>query len=447
MSPDVTFAPGFLARFKKSRAKTAHLVLVGTKPDIIKQAPLVLELKRRRQCVVFGDTGQHYDRPLTRDAQELTGVTPDFNLRVRGELYEKIGQIIARFGSVLSTLRAAGQTVIPYAHGDTTTAMAVSCAAFMNETPVVHVEAGLRSYTPRQEIFDAVLKNFSFPLYAAVLSNKNNWQKGSLEPYPEQYNTRTIAPAAALHAAPVEINRRNLLAEGFRADRISVVGNPIADAITFALKKGSPIIKHYPALAHGFIRCAIHRRENVASRHRFTLIMTALANFIQEDRPVLLVAHALTRAALKDYGLLQSFRRLSRKHPKFIFEETLWPYLDNIVALTKARLNITDSGGEQEEGNILGIPTATARFGSDRPETVWVGSNIIAPPVSPRLFEKILRGAYNNPKMRAAPKIYGQNVAKKIIDEVQTIQRREKLFQWEHERFGYTKFDFWKKGE
>lgn len=446
MHSDITFAPWFLKKFKRSRAQTMHLVMVGTKPDIIKQSPLVLELKRRKQCVVFGDTGQHYDHNLTRDAKELTGITPDFNLHVQGELYEKIGRIIERFGQVLRFLRSRDHTVIPYAHGDTTTAMALSSGAYMNEVPVVHVEAGLRSFTPRKEIFEAALRHFSFPVYAATLRNQRDWQKGSIEPYPEQYNTRTVAPAAAFHAAPTKINRENLIAEGFRPDRVKVVGNSVADAIQIALKQPSDVFKEWPLLKKGFIRCAVHRRENVGSRHRFSVIMDTLADLAREGYTVLLVSHNLTLGAIKEYGFYAKFKTLKRTHPNFLFEEQLMPYRDNVRALTTVKLNITDSGSEQEEGNIMGFPTATARFGSDRPETVWAGGNIIAPPLSKELFKAVVLGAYDNPAMRKSPNLYGEQVAKKIVDEVTRIKRHERLFQWEHERFGFNEYDFWNDG-
>lgn len=445
MYSGVTFTPGFWQRFKKSKSKTVHIVVVGTKPDIIKQSPLVLELKRRRQNIVFGDTGQHYDYELTRDAQELTGLTPDFNLHVKGELYEKIGQIIERFGGVLHQLRAHGHTLIPYAHGDTTTAMAVSNAAFMNQVPVVHVEAGLRSFSPKQNVFDTALKSFNFSAYTRQLRSRTNWHKGSIEPYPEQYNTRAVAPAAAFHAAPVAVNRENLLAEGFRLDRIKVVGNSIVDAEAIALKKSSNILQEYPLLKEGFIRCAVHRRENVASRHRFSVIMETLLELVEREYNVVLVSHNLTLAAAKEYGFYSKLKQLAKKYPNFLFEEKLWPYRDNIRAMSMAKLNITDSGSEQEEGNILGIPTITARFGSDRPETVWAGSNVIAPPISKKLFAAIAKNAYDNPNLRKAPNLYGRNVAKKIVEEVTRIYKQEPLFQWEHERFKFSNYNFWRK--
>ena len=417
------------------------MVLIGTKPDIIKQTPLVLELRRRRQAVILGTTGQHYDPNLTRDAWDLAGLTPDFDLAVRGTLYNKIGQIIERFGYVLDKILENDKIIIPYAHGDTTTAMAVSAAAFMNQVPVAHVEAGLRSFVPRYEVLDTIQKHFNFEVFKGILQNERSWQKGSIEPYPEQYNTRTIAPAAAFHAAPVELNRQNLLAEGFRADRITVVGNPVADAVALALKQPSDVFEEYPGLRQGFVRFAIHRRENIESRQLFCVIMETLAQLVLSGQTVLLVSHALTVRALKEYKLYAKFNKLARTYPNFVFEQRLLPYRDNIHTLTKAILNITDSGSEQEEGNIMGFATATARFGSDRPETIWTGGNILAPPINQKLFENVIRGALANPKLFRAPKLYGQKVVQKIVDEVLEIRKREKLFQWEHERFGYSKFD------
>lgn len=418
-----------------------HLVLIGTKPDIIKQTPLVLELRRRKQLVILGTTGQHYDKNLTNDAWQLAGLKPDFDLRVRGTLYDKVGQIVARFGHVVDKLTETGKIVIPYAHGDTTTAMAVSAAAYMNETPVVHVEAGLRSFTPRKEIFDAILKHFSFPLYKAALQDERNWEKGSLEPYPEQYNTRTVAPAAAFHAAPTAINKKNLLAEGFRQDRIAVVGNSVADSVLLALSGPSQIFKEYPVLKDGFVRFAIHRRENLGSRQRFGVIVSAVEQLIAKGEVVMLVLHHLTLMALKDYGHYEKLKKLAVRNANFIFEQKLLPYRDNVHALTKVKLNVTDSGSEQEEGNIMGFATATARFGSDRPETVWVGGNVIAPPISKGLFIAILEAQLQDLTLRKIPKLYGRNVVSKIADRIIKLSEREDLFQWEHERLGYSQFN------
>src|SRR3989338_6025368 len=125
-----------------------HLILIATKPDIIKQVPLYRELKNRGHLVLLGHTGQHYDENLSGGMLKEFGVEPDFNLNVRGSMHEVVSQIIGRLGYVIEELKKRGKIVIPYVHGDTTTAMAASNAAFCNGFASVHVEAGIRTLTP-----------------------------------------------------------------------------------------------------------------------------------------------------------------------------------------------------------------------------------------------------------------------------------------------------------
>jgi len=111
-----------------------------------------------------------------------------------------------------------------------------------------------------------------------------------------------------------------------------------------------------------------------------------------------------------------------------------------------AKLNVTDSGSEQEETNILKVPSVTVRFGSDRPETVWAGCNIVAPPISKKFLLAIIEGAESNPMLKKSPKLYGSNVSKKIVQEVDKIIKRDgNLFQWEHERYKFHKLKYWRK--
>src|SRR3990167_11444302 len=119
-----------------------HLIMIATKPDIIKQIPLYKELKKRGACVLLGHTGQHYDENLSGGMLKEFGVEPDFNLNVRGEMYEIVSQMIGRLGSIIGELKKRGKIVIPYVHGDTTTAMAAANAGYCHAFSSVHVEAG-----------------------------------------------------------------------------------------------------------------------------------------------------------------------------------------------------------------------------------------------------------------------------------------------------------------
>ena len=128
--------------------KHVHLILIATKPDIIKQVPLYKELKKRGHLAILGHTGQHYSENLSGGMLKEFGVEPDFNLNVRGSMHEIVSQIIGRLGYVIDELKKRGKIVIPYVHGDTTTAMAASNAGFCNMFASVHVEAGIRTLTP-----------------------------------------------------------------------------------------------------------------------------------------------------------------------------------------------------------------------------------------------------------------------------------------------------------
>jgi len=444
--PRVTFKKTFWEKIRDKSEKNIHIVIIGTKPDIIKQAPLVLELQRQKKLILLGHTGQHYDAKLNEDAQKIFGITPDFNINAEGTLHQKVGQIISRFGDILSNLKQTKKNIIPYVHGDTTTAAASAIASFMNQIAVVHIEAGLRSFNPRREIFIDTFKKFNFNNFYQKLIDKNNWTKGSIEPYPEQFDTRVVGTTTGLHNAPTSINKENLIQEGYRQDRIFVVGNSVSDSVKIAINKGSGILKKYPQLKNGFIRFAIHRRENVGCYHKFTTIFETMEELVKRKKTVLWLSHNVNKQAIKEFGLEKRLKTLIKKFPNLLYSDTLWDYDDNIIALTVAKLNVTDSGSEQEETNILKVPSVTVRFGSDRPETVWAGCNIVAPPISKKFLLAIIEGAESNPMLKKSPKLYGSNVSKKIVQEVDKIIKRDgNLFQWEHERYKFHKLKYWRK--
>lgn len=420
---------------KSDARQHVHLVMIATKPDIIKQAPLYLELKKRGELVVLGHTGQHYDFNLSGGMQEEFGIAPDFNLNITGSVHQKVSQIIGRLGDLLEEMKAMGKTVVPYVHGDTMTAMAVSNCAFMNEFASVHVEAGIRTLTPKKELFEQILRERNWDAYYQALQNEDNWERGSIEPYPEQFNTRATEPATGLYCAPTEQDRESLLREGFREDRIKVVGNTVYDATMMAKMnaEASTIFETYPQLAEGFIRFCIHRRENCASKERFLAIFEAMEQLVLEGERVLLISLFQTKTAIEEFGLAERLAALEERE-NFVHSD-VWPYYtDVIAAMQKASVCATDSGSMQEEMNILGVPCVTLRFGSDRAETILAGANIIAPPIEGELIAEIIKGAKNHPKMKAVPNLYGTNVSEKIVDEVLSLLGREPLFCYEQDR-------------
>lgn len=434
--PEVTLRPGLFDELRTDARRHVHLVMIATKPDIIKQAPLYLELKKRGELVLLGHTGQHHDFNLSGGLIEEFGISPDFNLNISGPLHTKISQTIGRLGDLLTEMKSLGKVVIPYVHGDTMTAMAASNAAYTLEFASVHVEAGIRTLTPKKEIFDKLLENFDWEWYLGALQDRANWEAGSNEPYPEQFNTRATEPATGLFCAPTELNRDFLLAEGFYPDRLQVVGNTVADAMEIGLAKAaeSKIFETYPSLAEGFIRFCIHRRENCSDKKRFTAIFEAMEELVKSGERILLISLFQTKSAIEQFGLQERLEALKSK-ANFIYSD-VWPYYSDVMAaMSKAEVCATDSGSMQEEMNLMSIPCVTLRFGSDRAETVLAGGNVIAPPIDGKIIAEIIRATKKEPRMKLAPKLYGENVSAKIVDEVLAILTKGSLFRSEQDRF------------
>ncbi len=439
---EITYrTPDFYKELESFAFRHVHLILIATKPDIIKQIPLYHELKARSHNVILGHTGQHYDENLSGGMLKEFGVEPDFNLNVRGESYEVISQIIARLGFVIGEMKKLGKVVIPYVHGDTTTAMAASNAGFCHAFPSVHVEAGIRTLTPDYEAFgfDASrLDADALPDWRTFLMDRKNWKRGSLEPYPEQFNTRAAEAATGVHLAPVELDREFLTGEGFPEDRIFVVGNTVADATREAMDRAatSTIFETYPLLKDGnFVRFCIHRRENCLSEKRFRAIIDAMISLVEDGKKVLLISLFQTEAAIDRFGLRDDIEALAKKE-NFVYSP-VWPlYTDVIAAMGKAAVCATDSGSMQEEMNVMGVPCVTLRFGSDRSESVIAGGNIIAPPVDAAFLKQAILFAWENKEMRAAPKLYGEKVSAACIDAVEQVLSLGEVARSEEERLG-----------
>jgi len=430
---DVFITNKFWDNVKMSNKRHIHVIMIATKPDIIKQSPLYVELKNKKENVVLIHTGQHYDYNLSMGMLKEFNMEVDINLNIKGVYHKKIAQIIERLGDVFSKMIELNKTPIPYVHGDTMTAMASSCAAWANQIGCVHVEAGIRTLSLKQKFYKQLLnKNISFKSWYKLHHDQVNYEKGQIEPYPEQYNTRATEPASGLYLAPADISKDNLLAEGFRSERIKVVGNTVVDITKQVLKnaKKSNIFEKYPQLKNDFIRFCIHRRENCFSKERFTAIFEAIEILVKKGETVLLISLFATESAIDDFGLRSRLNQLI-KHKNFIYSE-VWPYYtDVIAAMSKAAVCATDSGSMQEEMNILGVPTVTLRFGTDRPESLFCGGNIIAPPLKGEIIADLILEVKKCDEMKKIKNIYGNNVAKKCVEEVlKIINKGDEMFEF-----------------
>lgn len=432
---------------KLQDAHFVHIVTIGTKPDIIKQAPIYHELIARGETVLLCHTDQHYDYNYSGGVEEEFGLTVDIRLGIKGSWPEKTVQMIERFSEVLTVLLENGKVPIPYVHGDTSTASAISFSAMLHKVSCVHVEAGIRTLTPKKEVyhqFNEAVKNgtFNWDRYYAATRDMSNYSLGSIEPFPEQMNTRMTEPTSGYCAAPVEINKAQLIAEGVDPSKVEVVGNTIADATLKAIKDAeqSDVFTTYPLLADGnFIMMSIHRRENIYSQPRFTAIMETVEELVANGYRVLFLSLLSTEDAIDKYGFRPHVERLVRDYPELFIYSKAWAFhRDVIAAMQKAAVVVSDSGGFQEEASVVGVPSVTVRFGSDRSESFFAGANIPAPPISKEFIYEVIKGAFNNDAMRKAGNLYGQNVAQKVVAGVLARLHKETgLLLTEEQRLGF----------
>lgn len=419
--------PESVSRILNHPSKIAHIIIIATRPDIIKQAPFYQELTDRGELVVVCHTDQHFDFRHSGGFEKEFGIKVDIHLGISGDLNEKYSQMIDRFGEALEFIFKCGKTPLPYIHGDTATAMAIGLGSILKRVACVHNEAGIRTLTPKTEVYNKFYKKylqgkFDWEEYYQAMQVRSNFELGSLEPYPEQINTRMAESASGFYAAPVEIDREFLISEGFSEDKIAVVGNSVADSVIKSKKeaKNAKILKKLPQLnSKKFIPFLVHRRENTEDENRFRIIIDVIRKLLEEGSSVYLVSLLGFEAALDRYDLRKDVQQWVKDYPDtFIYTLAITYHHDMVATMLKSPVTVTDSGSMQEELNVLGIPDVTLRFGSDRGETFLAGANVPAPPIDSGFIVEIIKGAMNNKSMKAVKNIYGTKVAKKVIDEV-----------------------------
>jgi UDP-N-acetylglucosamine 2-epimerase (non-hydrolysing) len=305
-------------------------ILLGTRPEAIKLAPVVRALKQQpRFDPVLISTGQH--RELLNPLLETLQLSLDLNLSVMvpEQSLSALGGIMIR--DIGDLLRTAKPDIV-LVHGDTSTAFAGAVAAFYEGIPVAHVEAGLRS--------------------------------GSLEtPFPEEFHRYAIARLARWHFAPTHDAAGNLLAEGIDTNSIEVTGNTVVDSLKWVIRggRGQSVFSRDRSFK---ILVTLHRRELQGRSMRE--IAEALARLAEPEIEVLFLLHknpVVRKELLTASRLLTSAR----------FLEPLI-YTDFVQTLRNADLIVTDSGGVQEEASILGKRILVVRKITDRPEAVDAGN-------------------------------------------------------------------------
>jgi UDP-N-acetylglucosamine 2-epimerase (non-hydrolysing) len=441
----ITYAENIYSKIQSSDKKVVHVIIIATKPDIIKQASLYHELQDRGELVLLCHTGQHHDFRYSGGLEQEFGLHVDIHLHIDGTLHNKVAQMIERFAEVLEMLKAKEKTPVPYIHGDTAAAMAIGVSAYLHRVACVHVEAGIRTLTPVAEVYkkfhsDIKEGTFVWREYYEALQKKENFSLGSMEPFPEQFNTRVAEAASGYHPAPVEIVRDFIKDEGFDESTIDVVGNTVVDATEHAIKDAnqSTIFSTYPQLTSGaFIRFCVHRRENTEDPIRFKILFDSMERLVRDGYSVLLISLFATEAAIDKCGLRENIKKLQEEFPDTFIYSDVWPYYRDVIAAMKVcALVATDSGSMQEEMNILGIPCVTLRYGTDRGETVLAGGNVLAAPIDTDFVYTVITETFKNrEQLSQVKKLYGTNVAKKLVDGVMSrVDEDRGLFATEEKR-------------
>jgi UDP-N-acetylglucosamine 2-epimerase (non-hydrolysing) len=323
-------------------------IILGTRPEIIKMAPVIRECQRRGLDYSIIHTGQHYSYQMDRIFfEQLELPQPDHNLDVgSGNHGKQTGRILADLEAVLMAERPD----VVLVQGDTNTVMAGALAASKLHIKVGHVEAGLRSYDRSM---------------------------------PEEINRVVVDHISDYCFAPTKNSRANMIKEGIPEEKISVTGNTIVDSVyqnrEIADRKVD-VLKDLELRPKQYFIVTVHRAENVDNRSRLKEILKGLKLIKNEfGLPIIFPMHPRTRKMVNEFGLeLDGIRAI----------EPLG-FLEFLQLEANARLALTDSGGVQEETCILGVPCVTLRDNTERPETLDVGANVLVGVSS----ERIIKGA------------------------------------------------------
>ncbi|WP_237047924.1 non-hydrolyzing UDP-N-acetylglucosamine 2-epimerase [Lentzea guizhouensis] len=338
-------------------------IVCGTRPELIKLAPLVDHLGSACSMIY---TGQHYDRSMYAQIRRDVPEPGAFHELCLGGLRrgDQLGRAVSAVDEVLAAERPAAVVV----QGDTTSALAGALAANACDVPLVHVEAGLRSY-------DRAM--------------------------PEEHNRVLIDHLSDLCCAPTSLNRHNLLAEGVADGRIVVTGNTVVEALADAFP--SPDEERDALAGAGLTRdhyvlATIHRPENVDDAANLETILRELGRL---PLPVVLPLHPRTAGRISAFGLDGLLRGLRVVEPQ--------PYRAFLALAHAAAVVVSDSGGIQEEVSVLKRPVVVVRNSTERPEIEGTFGTLVPP--GARIGTEVLRWLDDVPGHRAAlreiPSPYG----------------------------------------
>jgi len=324
-------------------------IILGTRPEIIKMAPIIRECQRKNLNFFILHTNQHYSENLDKIFfKELELLKSRYNLNVgSGTHAEETGKMLFGIEKVLFKERPN----LVLVEGDTNSVLAGALAATKLHIKVGHVEAGLRSY---------------------------------FREMPEEINRILTDHCSDLLFAPTEKAKEILIGEGVSEEKIFVTGNTIVDAVYQNLelvKRKSKILGKLNLQNGKYFLVTAHRPENVDKKEILRRILRGLGLIYKKFHlPIIYPIHPRTKKMIKKFKL---------RFPKGLKVIQPIGYLDFLELEVNTKLILTDSGGIQEEACILRVPCVTLRDNTERPETLEIGSNILAGANSKKILESV----------------------------------------------------------
>lgn len=420
--------------------------VIGTKPCFYKFYGSIIEAERQGIPYIIVNSDQHYDKNLTYGGVELDYVDKiGVSLAIRGNLSQKSAELFTKVSWLANYLKKGWPdvTAVPVNLGDTIMCGIVPAAwMFTREEKAIHNEAGLRAMTP------AVMRRALELSPKEFIDNQFNgpWQILATEPFPEQWDSFVASKAAEFLFAPLQINKDHLIREGYSPDKIWVTGGVVVEALEKKMRERitNSIFNIYPQLANGkWIRVDIHRKENQV-KERFVAIIECIKKLVESGRKVCFIEMNTAKESINKYNLRPIIDEL-KKSENFLHTDVWLEYAQVIEFYNSEHClaALTDSGGVQEEMNLLNKPCFTARFTTDRPETVKdAHSNLLIPPISGDYMFKLLDYALADENvmktLSSAPKIYGKNVAQSFIGTIKKLMiEKRKPFSWAQDDLGF----------
>jgi len=326
-------------------------VILGTRPEAIKLAPVILALKKSNLALNVIHTGQHSD--LADDVLDYFKIKPDIRLSLNRDSIDSEVNLLHQLLEIINNSVRAENPDLVMVQGDTSSALSGALTAHYNKIPVSHLEAGLRSFDITQ-------------------------------PFPEETNRKLISHVADIHFAATASAKQNLLNEGIAESDIHITGNSVVDALKMILKSSElseeQIREKYNALGKKLILLTTHRRENLGEAQ--LQIFKAVEKICRTNPDFKLIFPVHPNPEIRKH-----FSHLENSDNIELIEPL--SYFQFVPLMAACDLILTDSGGIQEEAPALGIPVFVLRNKTERPELIDAGAGKLIGTETDRIINEV----------------------------------------------------------